>query len=192
MKCYRIFSSYKAETDRQKEISTAIEKVKGGKALFFRAESGEDWYECQSEFAADTVKIAYDSDGIIRQFSKDASSLVPDNLSVTEVEPASVPEKLDIYGGWVFDGEAVKARTCAPEELQLRAETQRQNQMTSSQAIISLWQAKLLAGKPLTDNQKTKLDSWLDYMDKLESMDFTRVTDDEGYKTISWPVSPAE
>ncbi|MGK0740226.1 hypothetical protein ACSFCT_26445, partial [Yokenella regensburgei] len=33
---------------------------------FLRSEDGQDWYECQSQFSYHTVKIMFDSKGIVR------------------------------------------------------------------------------------------------------------------------------
>ncbi|HHH7407829.1 TPA: tail assembly chaperone, partial [Escherichia coli] len=35
-------------------------------AGYLISEDGQDWYECQTQFAEDTYKVAYDSDGIVR------------------------------------------------------------------------------------------------------------------------------
>ncbi|MBF5196750.1 phage tail protein, partial [Escherichia coli] len=34
-------------------------------AMYLKAEDGRDWYESQSSFKADTLKLVYDSEGII-------------------------------------------------------------------------------------------------------------------------------
>jgi hypothetical protein len=73
---------------------------------------------------------------------------------------------------------------------QARAEQQRQKLYAAANNTISLWQTKLLAGKALTDDQKMKLDAWLDYMDKLEAMDLSVVKGEAAYNAIGWPKQP--
>lgn len=78
-------------------------------ALYLRAESGEDWYECQKYFKDDSLKVAYNSDGVIVSASIDVSGMFPAGLSVAEVSIGSTPE-LDIIirGGWSYkNGNAV-------------------------------------------------------------------------------------
>ncbi|MBF5196626.1 DUF4376 domain-containing protein, partial [Escherichia coli] len=70
-------------------------------------EDGRDWYESQSSFKADTLKLVYDSEGIITSISKDVSMLWPVGQSVVEVEDTEENRKADISGRWKFDGEKV-------------------------------------------------------------------------------------
>ncbi|EQB5303857.1 DUF4376 domain-containing protein, partial [Escherichia coli] len=42
-------------------------------AMYLKSEDGQDWYECQSLFSAETLKLVYDSNGIITSISKDVS-----------------------------------------------------------------------------------------------------------------------
>ncbi|EEW8571409.1 phage tail protein, partial [Escherichia coli] len=50
-------------------------------AMYLKSEDGQDWYECQSLFSAETLKLVYDSNGIITSISKDVSMLWPVNQS---------------------------------------------------------------------------------------------------------------
>ncbi|ENW8982043.1 DUF4376 domain-containing protein, partial [Escherichia coli] len=76
-------------------------------AMYLKAEDGRDWYESQSSFKADTLKLVYDSEGIITSISKDVSMLWPVGQSVVEVEDTEENRKADISGRWKFDGEKV-------------------------------------------------------------------------------------
>ncbi|HAX5205303.1 TPA: DUF4376 domain-containing protein [Escherichia coli] len=79
-------------------------------AAYLISEDGQDWYECQKQFAEDTYKVAYDSDGTVRSISTDVSTLFPINMSVAETE--TLPEGCDISGRWKYDnGEIVDTRT---------------------------------------------------------------------------------
>lgn len=76
-------------------------------AMYLKTEDGRDWYESQSSFKADTLKLVYDSEGIITSISKDVSMLWPVGQSVVEVEDTAENRKADISGRWKFDGEKV-------------------------------------------------------------------------------------
>lgn len=69
-----------------------------------------------------------------------------------------------------------------------KAELRRQSLLSSANARISLWQTKLLAGRELTDEQKTALNVWLDYMDKLETLNFSSIDSKEDYDGFDWPI----
>ncbi|END7388626.1 DUF4376 domain-containing protein [Escherichia coli] len=76
-------------------------------AMYLKSVDGRDWYESQSLFAADTLKLVYDSNGIITSISKDVSMLWPVNQSVAEVADTEENRKPDISGRWGFDGEKI-------------------------------------------------------------------------------------
>ena len=76
-------------------------------AMYLKSEDGRDWYESQSLFSADTLKVAYDSNGIICGISKDVSVMWPVNMSVAEVPDSEENRKADSSGRWKFDGERI-------------------------------------------------------------------------------------
>ncbi len=53
--------------------------------IWLYSEDGKNWYEQQKNFAADTLKIAYDKNGVIVNISKDVSTINPSGLSVVEL-----------------------------------------------------------------------------------------------------------
>ncbi|MEB0968390.1 tail fiber assembly protein, partial [Citrobacter braakii] len=57
------------KTRKQYELSK-----KENIALLF-TEDGKDWYEEQKNFAAETLKIAYDQNGIIRRIETDVTTI---------------------------------------------------------------------------------------------------------------------
>ncbi|EIQ9795925.1 TPA: tail fiber assembly protein [Escherichia coli] len=151
------------------------------------SEDGQDWYECQTQFAEDTYKVAYDSDGIVCSISGDVSALFPLNMSVAEVE--SLPDGVDIGGNWVFDGESVVARTLTAAEWQAKAESQRSALISDAKETISLWQTELLLGT-ISDDDKESLTEWLAYIKALQALDLSDVTDEESYNATVWPDEP--
>ncbi|HFP0556691.1 TPA: phage tail protein, partial [Escherichia coli] len=54
-------------------------------AMYLKSEDGQDWYECQSLFKGDTLKVVYNSAGVITDISRVASALWPAGQSVAEV-----------------------------------------------------------------------------------------------------------
>ncbi|HCT3338891.1 TPA: DUF4376 domain-containing protein [Escherichia coli] len=76
-------------------------------AIYLKSEDGQDWYECQSRFAEDTLKVVYDSRGVITGYGKDIKLLWPVNQSVAEVPDTPESLKIDLSGRWGFDGEKI-------------------------------------------------------------------------------------
>lgn len=84
-----------------------LELANKHRVLFLFSEDGQEWYESQKQFAADTIKFSYDADGVIRSISRDVSALWPVGLSVAEVPGTTANRRADISGRWGFDGENV-------------------------------------------------------------------------------------
>lgn len=89
----------------------------GGRYRYLMSEDGQDWYECQSLFSDDTVKVMYDANNVIRSVvdkpvpqrgnTYAVSMLFPDNMSVAEIE-GTLPDGFEIESGtWLFDGDIV-------------------------------------------------------------------------------------
>ncbi|EAP3024117.1 DUF4376 domain-containing protein [Salmonella enterica] len=81
-----------------------LELANKHRVLFLFSEDGQEWYESQKQFAADTIKFTYDADGVIRSISRDVSALWPVNMSVAEVADTTANRRADISGRWGFDG----------------------------------------------------------------------------------------
>ncbi|EIE5970184.1 DUF4376 domain-containing protein [Salmonella enterica] len=79
------------------------ELAKKHKIIFLFSEDGQDWYECQKLFSPDTIKVAYDGQGVIRCISKDVSTINPNGFSVAEVPDTTANRRADISGRWGFD-----------------------------------------------------------------------------------------
>ncbi|ECL1091441.1 DUF4376 domain-containing protein [Salmonella enterica] len=107
------------------------------RVMFLFSEDEQEWYKCQKQFAPDTIKIAYDADGIIRSLSLDVSALWPDGLSVAEVPDTTANRRVDISGRWGFDGTTVidlmtldKAREQKTREIDAWRNTQENGDVT--------------------------------------------------------------
>ncbi|EIC0887636.1 DUF4376 domain-containing protein [Salmonella enterica subsp. enterica serovar Mikawasima] len=99
--------------------------------IFLFSQDGQDWYDVQKNFANDTLKVGYDSQGIIRVISTDVSAINPTGLSVTEVPNTTANRRADISGRWGFDGENIidlltlgKARSQKHDEINQWRDTQ--------------------------------------------------------------------
>ncbi|MDJ6050591.1 tail fiber assembly protein, partial [Salmonella enterica] len=68
-------------------------------------EKGKNWYEEQKNFAADTLKVAYDKSNIIVAINKDASKINPEGRSVVELPDITANRRADVSGRWIYDGE---------------------------------------------------------------------------------------
>lgn len=76
-------------------------------AMYLKSEDGQDWYACQSSFSAETLKVVYNSGGIITAISRDVSALWPEGQSVAEVEDTEANRRVSASGRWRFDGEKI-------------------------------------------------------------------------------------
>lgn len=86
-------------------------------ALFLESENGLCWYAAQNLFADDTVKIQYDSNGIIRAVvdkpvpargnTYAVSMLWPVNASVAELALDDYPDGVQLDGTWKYDEETI-------------------------------------------------------------------------------------
>lgn len=75
--------------------------------IWLISEDGKNWYDELANFAPDTLKIAYDSEGVIHHVDTDASMIDPEDLSVVELPATTANRRADIGGRWGFDGTGV-------------------------------------------------------------------------------------
>lgn len=155
-------------------------------AMFLYDENGNEWYGCQKGFLPNTIKIAYDSNGVIRSIAvnKDVSSLWPVGFSVAEVRDTTANRRADISGGWVFNGEDIVKRVYTPDELQVQAESKKGKLITSANKKTQAWQTQLMLGM-ISDENKKSLISWMEYVQKVQLVDTSLGLDAE------WPAHPA-
>lgn len=162
---------------------------------FLQSEDGQDWYECQASFADDTVKVMYDSSGIIRSVvaapvplrgnTYAVSMLFPLDMSVVEIALADYPAKCTIDGTWKFDGTSVYQDSDI-----IAANTLRKNQATNSALVmktvipIITIQASAANNNP-RDGDSESLLALQQYLDELRDVDLT-LTDPD------WPVFPVQ
>ncbi|OAE45773.1 hypothetical protein A7J58_12375 [Enterobacter cloacae] len=142
-------------------------------------DEGIDWYECQSNFSNETMKVGFDTKGVIRTYAKDVSMLWPVGLSVAEVALTELPEGFNHAGEWSFNGRAIIPREYTRDELLAQNEAKKQNLMALASSAIAPLQDAIDIGEA-TDTERALLAEWKSYRVKLNRMKFG----DE------WPVPP--
>ena len=153
-------------------------------ALYLISEDGQDWYECQKQFAETTYKIAYDSNNIVRSITTDVSALCPVNMSVAELD--TLPDGVNIEGGWYYqNGEVLPV----PVDYSQLAETQRQRLLTEAKDTVSDWKTELELGI-ISDADKARLVLWMAYIKEVKALDLSRVSDKSSFDLIQWPEKP--
>ncbi|WP_170865721.1 tail fiber assembly protein [Serratia plymuthica] len=156
-----------------------------GKAVaYLHDEDGNDWYDHQKEFAAGTLKVAYDAEGIIWAVSRDVSMLWPINLSVVEVSEKSAPSGLSDTGEWVFNGKKITPRTYSKEEYKVLAQAQKELLLEEANKKTQAWQTQLMLGM-INDTNKASLISWMEYVQKVQDIDVSEAPN------IAWPNPPS-
>ncbi|MCX3187239.1 tail fiber assembly protein [Escherichia coli] len=150
-------------------------------AIILRDEQGREWYSSQGLFSADTVKIMYDSENIVRAITTDVSTLYPNMHSVAEVE--EIPEGTDIYGGWIYSDGAVIEKPLSHNEIVTQADLKKSSLLDEARSTISLWQTELQLGI-ISDEDKTSLIAWMNYIKAVQAVDTSKVPD------ITWPTPP--
>lgn len=82
---------------------TPSSKPFGDGAVYLISDSGIDWYQMQSQFSRDTLKVVFDKTGLIVSCSRDVSALCPTDCGVLELES----ERDDLMGLYVVNGAVV-------------------------------------------------------------------------------------
>lgn len=146
-------------------------------------ETGADWYESQKNFQDDTLKIVFDTSGVIISMSYDVSALNVDRASVAEIEVADIPEKVDINGGWIFDGKKIIQRVYTSEEYIAQATAKRDSLMAIANAAIAPLQDAVDIDDA-TEGEVALLKAWKTYRVALNRLDLSSAPD------ITWPERP--
>ncbi|EDY5135587.1 tail fiber assembly protein [Salmonella enterica subsp. enterica serovar Thompson] len=149
--------------------------------IWLYSEDGKNWYDEQKNFAADTLKIAYDKNGVIVNISKDVSTINPSGLSVVELPNITANRRADIYGGWVFDGEKVIKRVYTTEELRRQAESEKAKLLEDAETVITPL-ARAVKRGIATDEEQKRLEVWELYSVLVNRVDTSKP---------DWPERPA-
>lgn len=152
--------------------------------MFLSDKKGNDWYELQKGFSANTLKIVFDENGVIISASYDASTLWPQSFSLAEVDV--IPENFDIRSRgdkWVFNGKKIAARIYTSAELVALANSTREGlQAEAALKIAPLQDAVDI--DDATDEERATLTTWKKYRVALNRLDLSAAPD------ITWPEAP--
>ncbi|EKJ5492493.1 tail fiber assembly protein [Salmonella enterica] len=144
-------------------------------------EDGKNWYEEQKNFAADTLKFAYDNRNIIVAINKDASKINPEGRSVVELPDITANHRVDVSGRWIFNGEQVSKRIYSPEELRQQAEAKKLKLLEEAEAFITPLARAVKLGIA-TDAEQQRLVAWEQYSVLVNRVDTSKP---------DWPDKPA-
>ncbi|EFH7778246.1 tail fiber assembly protein [Escherichia coli] len=134
------------------------------------SEEGKNWYEEQKNFQPDTLKVAYNQEGVICCIEKDVSLINPEGMSVVELPNITANRRADISGNWMFKGGVVIKRSYSEEEQRQQAENEKQSLLQLVRDKTQLWDSQLRLGI-ISDENKQKLTEWMLYAQKVESTD---------------------
>ncbi|ALB70545.1 tail fiber assembly protein [Cronobacter muytjensii] len=70
-----------------------------------------------------------------------------------------------------------------------QAEARRQMLLSQAHSVTSDWRVELMLGA-LPEADKASLSRWMEYIRKVKALSFTCVSDEQGFKTITWPAKP--
>ncbi|WP_336766821.1 tail fiber assembly protein [Pantoea ananatis] len=172
MKIFKNFKKYPLE------VPTFIDYA-------FRTDDGQDWYETVlKELDNGLLKIAFESDNIIRTCGYDATGLYPENRSVTSIEEKDIPKGFAANGEWMFDGEKIVPRIIPYEESLAKASELKAYYLgVATDAINPLQDAADLG--IATDEEKRLLPLWKKYRIDVNRVDLSKAPD------ITWPANPS-
>jgi hypothetical protein len=166
----------KPETEEEKFLADTVG------ALILRDAEGREWYSSQQLFSADTYKVMYDKNGIVRSITRDVSTLFPASHSVAEV--IELPNGVDINGGWVYQNEMVSERLLSDSEIIAAANTEKLRLRAIADPEIS-WRQDAVDAGIATEGETSALAAWKQYRVFVMRIDTSTAPD------IDWPEMPA-
>ncbi|WP_455424784.1 tail fiber assembly protein [Dryocola sp. LX212] len=166
----------------------------GAAPVFLKSDDNQDWYEAQRLFADDTIKIMYDSAGIVRSVvdkpvpqrggTYAVSMLFPINMSVAEIAVEDYPTGCTIDGSWQYDGTTIyqDEQTVNSRVYQKNLGT-RNKEMSNVAAYAFAIQSSAAVGNS-RDGDADNLLTLQQYADALRDVDLTVADPD-------WPGAPS-
>ncbi|MXF04483.1 tail fiber assembly protein [Escherichia coli] len=154
------------QTEEQRELTEKLGIV------WLYDENGKNWYDEQKNFQADTLKIAYDKNGIIRIIDKDVSAINPVGLSVVELKDTEENARADISGEWMFKDGKITERIYTPEELKQQAEQKKAALQEEAESVITLL-GRTIRLNMTAGNEREQLEAWERYSVMLSRVDTT-------------------
>ncbi|MEM8257738.1 tail fiber assembly protein [Morganella morganii] len=132
----------------------------------------------------DSVKCVFYSHGLKEEYLK-AGNWPENGVDISDEERAGFMQKLGFFVGADKEGNPVWIPEPPPTKEQLieQAEEQKQSLIAEVNTETQMLQTKLALGR-IKDDEKARLNAWLDYLDELEAVDVSTAPD------IIWPVKP--
>lgn len=148
--------------------------------IWLYSEEGKNWYEEQKNFSPDTLKIAYDTKGIIVCIDKDVSAINPMGLSVVELPNITANRRADASGNWMYqDGQVIK-RVYTRDEFATQAEAEKARLLAEATTAMAPLQDAVDIGRA-TEAETALLFEWKTYRVALNRIDTSKAPD------IDWP-----
>lgn len=133
--------------------------------------NGYLWSQAQKLMSGD-VFISYDSAGVIRHISDDATKLRLEGLSVAGLD--SIPDECSIDGTWKFDGVTISRDSAIVNSKTLALNKERLvNRAIKASAAIAMIQASAAIGNPRAGDADNLLLAQ-HYLDELRDVDITQ------------------
>lgn len=183
MRITGIFRPYVPVEEKLIDDARFIKENTGMDIIFLRDSNGELWHEAQYQFSNETLKIAFDENGVIIMYSEDATLLNPVNCAVAEVNKKNVPAQLDESQGWIYRGGKIIPRVYTNEEYIAQAEILKQELMATAFSTIAPLQDAVEIDEA-TDAEVSLLKEWKKYRVLLNRVDTSIAPD------IVWPEVP--
>lgn len=152
------------------------------KVTWLQDDDGNDWYDVQQYFSAETMKLLYDADNVIRCHSMDVTELNPINMSVAEVAVVDIPEAAVgtlTEGGWCYVDGIVQLRVYTPDEILQKVQEVKAELLKDAESIIFPLTLAVKHGMA-TEEETASLEAWEKY-----SVLVSRVKPGE-----DWPLKP--
>lgn len=156
----------------------------GENVQYFQSEDGKDFYDSIPLFTKKYKLCIESGTSIICSISEDVSGLYPAGYTVVETD--ILPKGCDIYGGWMYENEEVKA---VPVDYAAKAESERQRLLKEANEATADWLTDLQLGL-ISDEDKASLILWRTYIKALNAMDLVNVGDKQIYSELKWPNKP--
>ena len=156
--------------------------IKEHNVEFYVSEDGQDWYKSQANFLPDTLKVAYDKDGVIRSISRDVSSIYPRDLSVVELPATKANLRVSLGDDWYYkDGKLQQIRDYSSIAAQ-----ERDNRITEVTSRIN-WLAAAQEDGDISAEEEAELTALRAKRSALRRLDLSRITDRKSLDAIQWP-----
>lgn len=176
MKHLKNFKQY--ETDEHPILGNVT-----GSALLLKCDTGEDWYCCQCDFEPSSMKIVYDSRGVVVDYNTDVSKLVPWNCSVIEILMDDVPEDTELRSAYVISGDKLQKRKHSIDELKAIFEKNKQIRVDNAQQVIKT--IELMRKHDMGHIDESLVTEWEKYFISLVMMTYQK-----GVKFADEPKKP--